>query len=264
MKRFDRPRLVTFDDPAYQQHVAQQMLQRANQRATRPPAQRDLFGGEAETLLRAALAERFELSERRILEYEERKGRAWQRKYRELDALVVEGQARVHVFEIKASRRPGALHRALRQLRDTRAILELAFRAVSTSVLVVDTGMLTEAGQAELAAERAAQGLATDRLPQTLAEAIAEHEDVRQVADLAALSAFPAATELVVLSVDDIIALAAGAPLSLDWEADEIEPEDEPEPPPTAVYSTPDEEEESPLAAALRKAADGQRRNPGT
>jgi hypothetical protein len=233
-------------------------LQRANQRATRPPAQRDLFGGEAEQLLRAALAQRFELSDRRILEYEERKGRNWQRKYRELDALVVEGQTRVHVFEIKASRRTGALHRALRQLRDTRSILELAFRTVSATVLLVDTGLLTAEEQAAIAAEEDAP----ERLPQTLADALAEHPEVRQVETIGALQPFPDAIELVVLSVDEIIALANGAPLSLDWEADE---EDEPAEPPAPsgepLYSTEDEAE-SPFAAALRKAAANPKRTP--
>lgn len=257
MNRFSRPRLVTFDDPAYQQHVAQMQLGRANQRAIRPPTQRDLFGGEAETLLRAALAARFTLSERRILEYEERKGRNWQRKYRELDAIVVQGQTRVHVFEIKASRRTGALHRALRQLRDTEVILQLAFRTVSTTVLLVDTGLLTAEEQAEIAAAEDAP----ERLPQTLADALAEHAEVRQVESIAALQAFPDAVELVVLSVDDLIALADGAPLSLDWEADE---EDDPPTPVSnnaPLYSTPDEDE-SPFAAALRQAANTSKRKP--
>lgn len=252
MNRFARPRLIGFDDPAYQRHVAQMQLQRANQRASRPPSQRDLFGGQAEQLLRAALAARFALADRRILEYEERKGRSWQRKYRELDALVIEGQARVHVFEIKASRRAGALHRALRQLRDTQAILELAFRSVSATVLLVDTGLLTAEEQAALVAESLDPDL---RPPQTLADALAEHAEVRQVAALEALQPFPAVVELAVVGVEQIIALAAGAPLALDWEADE---EDEPPAAPPSsepLYSTPDEEE-SPFAAALRKAAD--------
>lgn len=258
MNRFNRPRLVTFDDPAYQQHVAQILLQRANQRGTRPPTQRDLFGGEAEELLRTALSARFDLSERRMLEYEERKGQSWQRKYRELDAVVVEGQARVHIFEVKASRRTGALHRALRQLRDTREILQLAFRSVSTTVLLVDTGLLTADEQAEIMAAEDAP----ERVPQTLADALAEHSEVRMVESLAALQTFPDAVELVVLSVDEIVALAAGAPLSLDWELDEEdEPATTPSPSSAPLYSTADEEE-SPFAAALRKAAASNRRKP--
>jgi hypothetical protein len=251
MSRFHRPRLITQDDPAYQKHVAQMMLQRANQRAIQPPSQRDLFGGEVETVLRGALAERFPLSDRRFLEYEERIGRGLQRKYRELDAVVLEGQSRIHVFEIKASRRAGAIHRALRQLRDTRSILSLAFPSVSTSVLLVDTGILTEAGRDELAAAPDAP----DRLPQTLAEAIAEHDDLRRVESLAQLQPFPAPIELLVLSVDDLIALAGDMPLSLDWDEDEPIEDAPPAPSAAPLYSTTeDQESENPFAAAFRKA----------
>lgn len=255
MNRFNRPRLIGFDDPAYQQHIAQIMLQRANQRGTRPPTQRDLFGGESESLLRSALSTRFELSDRRMLEYEERKGHSWQRKYREVDAVVVEGQTRVHVFEIKASRRTGSLHRALRQLRDTREILQLAFRSVSVTVLLVDTGLLTADEQAEIVAAEDAP----ERVPQTLADALAEHPEVRRVESLAALQLFSDAVELVVLSVNDILALADGAPLSLDWDADDEEPAPAAPPSSAPLYSTADEEE-SPFAAALRKAAGSNKR----
>jgi hypothetical protein len=251
MSRFYRPRLITQDDPAYQKHVAQMMLQRANQRAIQPPSQRDLFGGEVETVLRTVLAERFALSDRRILEYEERIGRGLQRKYRELDAVLLEGQSRIHVFEIKASRRAGAIHRALRQLRDTRSILSLAFPSVSSTVLLVDTGILTEAERDALAAAPDAP----ERFPQTLAEAIAEHDDLRRVGSVAELQPFPASIELLVLSVDDLIALAGDMPLSLNWEEDE--PSDNVSATPSAepLYSTPEDgESENPFAAAFRKA----------
>ncbi len=253
MNRFNRPRLITFEDPAYLRHVEAMKLQRANQRAIRPPSQRDLFGGEVETLLRAALAQRFQVSERRIVEYEERRGRNWQRKYRELDAAIVEGQARVHVFEIKASRRAAALHRALRQLRETQSILKLAFPTVCLTVIVVDTGMLTFQERAELAGDADAPAY----LPQTLEEALAEHPDVRRVTALNELTAFPADVELVVLSLDEMIQLADGKPLSLDWDNDEAEePAEEPARPSTPLYSSiEDEVEESPFAAALRRAS---------
>lgn len=249
MNRFNRPRLITFDDPAYQRHVAQMQLQRANQRAMRPPSQRDLFGGEVEQIVRRALGETFALSDRRIVEYEERIGRNWQRKYRELDAVVVDGQARVHVFEIKASRRAGALHRALRQLRETQAIVQLAFRSVSTAIVLVDTGIVTAGEQSELAAADA-----PERLPQTLAEALAEHPEVRQVAGLKALTAFPDPIELAVLDLDELLTLASDMPLSLDWDEPEAAEEASAPPPPSSLYSTPDDDDESPFAAALRKA----------
>lgn len=251
MNRFGRPRVIGFDDPAYVRYVEMMKLQRANQRAIRPPSQRDLFGGEAESLLREALVRRFDLSDRRIVEYEERIGRAAHRKYRELDALVIDGRARAHVFEFKASRRAGALHRALRQLRDTIAILKLAVSAVSATVIFVDTGTLTAAEQQAIAAEPDAP----ERLPQTLADAIAEHPEVVQRASIDALSAFPASIELLVLSVDQIVALAGERPLSLDWEADEIDEEPPAQPPAGPLYSTPDEpDDDNPFAAALRRA----------
>lgn len=250
MSRFSRPRLITFADPAYQRHVEQMQLQRANQRAIRPPAQRDLFGGEVEALLRDALSQQFALSDRRILEYEEQIGRAWQRKYRELDALVVDGQTRVHVFEIKASRRAGAVHRALRQLRDTQAILSLAFRSVSVAVLLVDTGIPTAAERDALLAESPD----LERVPQTLDEALAACEQVRRVAAISELTAFPGAIEVAVLDVEQIVVLANGAPLSLDWDADESPVEADESPPAAPLYSTPDDDAESPFAAALRKA----------
>ncbi len=255
MNRFNRTRLITMDDPAYQRHVAEMQLQRANQRAMRPPSQRDLFGGEAEDLVRESLAARFALSDRRIVEYEERRGRAWQRKYRELDAIVLEAPQRAHVFEIKASRRAGALHRALQQLRDTQAILRLAVRQVGATVIFVDTGTITAAERDELAVAPDAP----ERLPQTLAEAIAEHPEVQQVARFAELQLFGASPQLLVLGVEDIIALAGNRPLSLDWEDDEVEeaPDVQPEAPapPALFYTTDDDDEvESPFAAALRKA----------
>ncbi|HEX6289978.1 MAG TPA: hypothetical protein VFZ66_12350 [Herpetosiphonaceae bacterium] len=256
MQRFNRPRLITQDDPAYQRHVAQMLLQRANQRAIRPPSQRDLFGGEVETVVRDTLAARLTLSDRRILEYEERIGRSWQRKYRELDAVVLDGQSRIHVFEIKASRRAGALHRALRQLRDTYAILALAFPGVSASIVLVDTGIVTAEERDALAAAPDAP----ERLPQTLDEAIAEHDELRRVAALDELQPFPAAIEVAVLDVEALIALAGDRPLSLDWDEDEAAEAEPPPAPEEHFYSTPeDDEAESPLAAAFRKANQGRR-----
>jgi hypothetical protein len=251
MQRFNRARLITFDDPAYQQHVTQMQLQRANNRAIRPPSQRDLFGGEVEQIVREVLGARWPLSDRRILEYEERRGRGVQRKYRELDVVAIDGHTRIHVVEVKASRRAGALHRALRQLGDTAEILRLLFRQVSTSIVLVDTGIITPDEQAEIANSEDAP----ERLPQTLDEAIAEHPDLQRVAGLGAMQPFENAIQLAVLNVDDVIALAGDRVLSLDWEADEGEDEPVPDPSPAApLYSTPDDADESPFATALRNA----------
>src|SRR5690242_11842426 len=112
MTTYGRPRLITEDDKRYHAYVEQFAIARRNQKAMRPPRQRDLFGGEAEAALRQWLGERVELDERRILEYEERRNRRGFIKYRELDALTIEGR-HAHVFEIKASRTASALRRAV-------------------------------------------------------------------------------------------------------------------------------------------------------
>lgn len=253
MKRYARPRLVTFDDPAYKRHVEQMKLERANNRPLRPPSQRDLFGGEVEALVREQLAVHFGLSDRRILEYDERIGANMRRKYRELDAVVVDGQAAVLVWEIKASRRPGSLYRALRQLRETKAILALAYPSVACGIVFVDTGTITLAERAELQAAQPAP----ERLPQTLEEAIAEHTELRTRASFGELRADHDGIELLVLGVPEIISLSGDRPLSLAWDEDEIDepPPAEPNSQPARVYSTSDEDNESPFAAALRKAA---------
>lgn len=255
MLRFSRPRLITFDDPAYRAHVEEMLLQRANQRALQPPSQRDLFGGEAEEVIRAALGKRWSLSPRRILDYNERRGQHWYRKFRELDA-VVEGERRVHIVEIKASRTARALHRAMAQLRDSSDILRLLFRTVATTLVFVDTGTIT-------AAERDAfmlQADAPEQPPQTLAEAIAAYPSMRQVPTLADLGAFPQAPELVVLHGDDVVALAGERPLSLQWD-EEQDANDErlllaPSEGNIPLYTSGavDDENASSFAAALQKA----------
>jgi hypothetical protein len=169
-----------------------------------------------------------------------------------LDAVVVDGQASVLVWEIKASRRPGSLHRALRQLRETKAILSLAFPSVACGVVFVDTGTITLAERAALAASDDAP----ERLPPTLDEAIAEHAELRTRASFAELLADGNGVEVLVLDVPAIVKLSGARPLSLAWDEDEIDEQlpPEPNPLPAHVFSTSDEDSESPFAAALRKA----------
>ncbi len=256
MMRFSRPRLITFDDPAYRAHVEEMLLQRANQRALQPPSQRDLFGGEAEDVLRAMLEERFTLSPRRILDYHERRGQRQYRKFRELDA-VVEDERRVHAFEIKASRTARALHRAMAQLRDTSEILEPLFRTVATTLIFVDTGVISGADRDALML----QPDAPEQPPQTLDEAIAEYPALQRVASLHELSAFPATPEVVVLKVDDVVALAGDRALSLRWdeEAEDAVNEERvaaPSNPVAPLYTSGgNSDEDNPFAAAMRKAA---------
>jgi len=155
MTTYGRPRLITAADKRYRAYIEQFTIARKNQKAMRPPRQRDLFGGQAEVALRQWLGERIELDERRILEYEERRNRRGFIKYRELDALTIVGR-HAHVFEIKASRTANALRRAVGQLQETRAILRLLYPTVAVTILLVDTGIpaSVEAVAALMAGER--------------------------------------------------------------------------------------------------------------
>lgn len=251
--RYARPRLITAEDRRYRAFVAQFLLQRQNQRAIRPPRQRDIFGGQAETALRDWLAGQLELSERRILEYEERRGKRASIKYRELDALVLEERS-AWVFEIKASRTAGSLRRALGQLQETRAILHLLYPKVYSTILLVDTGIPTGADVATLMAGPEPPPTP----PPTLDEVLATQPEIYPVTAIAACRQDDALVDLLRFRVEDIIALVGAENLALDWEADE-EIEDIPPPPPERgpIYSTEetsDETDESPLAAALRRA----------
>lgn len=268
-QRFSRPRLIDEGDRRYRAHVEQMKLLRSNQRAIRPPRARDLFGGEAEDALRQWLAQRMPLSDRRIVEYLEHRGRQAITKYRELDAVALPNTKSIHVFEMKASMKAASLRRAMRQLRDTQTILRLLFAQVRTTILLVDTGIPQTA--AEAAAQRAdwiAQH--PDRPapldpPPTLADVLANLPTVTLVESLDMLPPDPDHIGLIRFTVEDIIALAGAENLHLDWDEEEDEEEEssadahEPE---SYAYSTEAaeaEEDDNPLAAALRKALEGQK-----
>jgi hypothetical protein len=259
--RFSRPRLISADDKQYRAFLAQIMLGKDNQRAIRPPRARDLFGGEAEAALRDWLAQRCTLSERRIVEYLEHRGRSALKKYRELDAVVLLDSKTIQVFEIKASRKASSLRRAAQQLRDTRAILGMLFHHVYTTILLVDTGIPTAEQVAELMAAEDAPTVP----PPTLDEVLAQLPQLRPIESLDQRDPDPQIIGLLRFSVEDIIALAGAENLHLDWDEDEDEPEvgEETQAPeePRYAYSTEepaaDEEEDNPLAAALRKAMEG-------
>jgi hypothetical protein len=261
--RFSRPRLIDADDKQYRAFLAQIMLGKDNQRAIRPPRARDLFGGEAEAALRDWLAQRCPLSERRIVEYLEHRGRSAVKKYRELDAVALPDPKTIHAFEIKASQKATSLRRAAQQLRDTRAILGMLFHRVYTTMLLVDTGIPTAEQVAALMASEEAPPIP----PPTLDEVLSTLPQVRLIGSLDERDADPQVVSLLRFSVEDIVALAGAENLHLDWEedeADEAEPAEEPEEDrPRYAYTTDesgsDEEadEEGPLAAALRRAAEG-------
>jgi hypothetical protein len=260
--RFSRPRLTSADDKQYRAFLAQIMIGKDNQRAIRPPRARDLFGGEAEAALRDWLAQRITLSDRRIVEYLEHRGRSAVKKYRELDAVAIPDPKTIHVFEIKASQKATSLRRAAQQLRDTRAILGLLFHRVYTTMLLVDTGIPTAVDVAELMASEDAPPVA----PPTLDEVLATLPQVRLLGSLDERDADPTVVGLLRFGVDDIIALAGAENLHLDWDEEEDEGEAaesaDPEKPRYA-YTTdaPAEDEEAdddnPLAAALRRAMKG-------
>ncbi len=253
---YARARLTTEDDRRYRAYVEQFLLQRKNQKAIRPPRQRELFGGQAEAALRDWLATQLTLDERRILEYEERRNRTAQVKYRELDALaIVDGVA--WVFEIKASRTASALRRAVAQLNETRQILRLLFHRVGVTILLVDTGIPADAAAVD-ALMNSEQP--PPRRPETLAEVLAALPQLQMIPDLSARSSADEHVNLILFSVDDIIALAGAEHLALNWEEDDLFDEADSEPAPeTSLFASSgdDDDDDNPLAAALRKAGLG-------
>jgi hypothetical protein len=268
--KYSRPRLVDENDKQYRAFVARIMIGKDNQRAIRPPRARDLFGGEAEEALRGWLAQHYALSDRRIVEYLEHRGRNAITKYRELDAVAQPDAKSIHVFEIKASQKAMSLRRAAQQLRDTQTILRGLFARVYTTILLVDTGIPQTPEEArEQLAQRlqdlAARGITPDAPldpPPTLADALALLPQLRLVSAPAEIPADQQVVSILRFSVDDIIALAGAENLHLVWDEDDEPAEEAPaedEQAGSYAYSTDDEkpaeeEEESPLAAALRKA----------
>ena len=200
------------------------------------------------------------LSERRIVEYQEHRGRSAIKKYRELDAVVIPDQKSVHVFEIKASQKANSVRRAAQQLRDTRAILGMLFVRVHTTILLVDTGIPDAQAVAELMASEEAPSVP----PFTLDEVLALVPHVLPVASLDDRSPDPELVSLIRFSIDDIVALAGADNLHMNWDEEdaEVEANDESEEAagkPDYAYTTEqpaadDDEDENPLAAALRKA----------
>ncbi|NJK78940.1 MAG: hypothetical protein HC914_03125 [Chloroflexaceae bacterium] len=258
---YARPRLITSDDRHYRQYVEQYLIQRQNNRAMRPPRQRDIFGGQVEAALRDWLGTRYQLAETRILGYEEVRGRRSNTKYRELDAVVIEDRRTIRVFEIKASRTAASLRRATDQLRETRAILKLLYPVVHSAILLVDTGIPDAARVAEIMAAEDAPAVPPETLPAVL-EAL---ENVRLISNPDDMGTDGATIDVMLFSVDTIIDMVGAEHLALDWEADDEIDTTPPTPPePSLAYSTDEAPEaddsaataddDNPLAAALRKA----------
>lgn len=220
-------------------------------RPMRPPRQRDLFGGEAEELLRRWLAEQGQtLSPKRILEYEERRDRSLIRKYRELDAVIESGRT-LHVVEMKASRTAHALRKAQAQLREIASALHLITPHVIRTILLVDTGIPTPEEIRSLMRSDEAPFVE----PPSIESILAETPSLRRVETLSAISPMADLTHVLIFSVADIVALAGDQPLHLDWSDDDEEPPPLIQPPTThTVGGDDDDDDDSPFAAALRRA----------
>ncbi|NOK57454.1 MAG: hypothetical protein GFH27_549303n280 [Chloroflexi bacterium AL-W] len=251
--RFSRPRLIDESDRQYRAFVAQIMLSKDNHRAIRAPRARDLFGGEVEEALRSWLSQSYLLSERRIVEYLEHRGRSAITKYRELDAVVFEDPKRIHVFEIKASQKATSLRRAIRQLHDTREILNRLFARVYTTILLVDTGIPTAEEVATLM--RAPE--APPEPPATLAEVLTQLPQIQLIESLEQRNPDSEVVNLLCFSVDDIIKLVGAEQLHLDWDAEDEQEPLPPEAQQTYYYSTESAGEataDNPMAEALKRA----------
>lgn len=255
--RFSRPRLIDFNDRLYREHVARIMMTKDNQRPTRAPRARELFGGESEEALRQWLSERYALSDRRLIEYLEHKGRSAVKKYRELDAVAIDGTS-VHIFEIKASEKASSLRRAARQLRESRELLQMLFRKVVPTILLVDTGIPKTA---EDIAEIMQAEDAPFEPPPTLDDMLALLPDVQPVNSLDEQPVSTNTIRLLQFKVEDIIAIAGEEHLHLDWDEDENEFEDdepgdeEPEASAPAEHADGDEDADGgAFAEAMRKA----------
>ncbi|MFZ9857228.1 MAG: hypothetical protein ACO3F2_02685 [Roseiflexaceae bacterium] len=255
--RYQRVRLHEQSDPRYRTYLASIMMGRNNHKASRPPSNRSVFGGEVEILLRQWLAQFYPLSNRRFVEYDERSGRQLVRKYREIDAVFEYSQRHVHLFEIKATSQVRSINRGLRQLSETATILQTIMGTIHSTLLLVDTGIITPAEVTAIMTEPDAPTYA----PVTLDDFIRDHPQTPIITP-AEFQPQSSTIHVVRFEIADIVALAGdtAAALHLDW-SDELEEDDEPgDPPPSTTYHShddaSDEDTESPLAAAMRRALD--------
>jgi hypothetical protein len=150
----------------------------------------------------------------------------------------------------------------VQQLRDTRAILSMLFFRVHTTILLVDTGIPDARAVAELMASEDAPPIP----PPTLDEVLALVPQVKLVGSLEERDPNPEIVNLIRFGVDDIIALVGAENLHLNWDeedeqaadAEEAETAEESSGKPNYAYSTDEpsgeDEDDNPLAAALRKA----------
>jgi len=258
LMRFHRVRMHDIDDPQYRAYIVGVMATKTNHKAIRPATNRSIFGAEAEEVLRTWMQQFHALSSNRYVEYDERVGTQLIRKYRELDGVHSRDATHIHIYEGKARGQLRSINRGLRQLNETRAILRRIIPHVACTLLLVDTGIIT-------AAEVTARMQSDDpphHQPATLADFQRDHPELPFYAHTAYQPRTDEATAVVTFAIADIVTMAGrdADTLHLDW-SDEFEDtnDDEDEPQVESGYSSHDavtDEEDSPFAAALRKAND--------
>ena len=260
--RFHRVRMHDVDDPQYRAYIAGVMTTRSNHKAIRPATNRSIFGAEAEEILRTWLEQFAPLSANRYVEYDERVGTQLIRKYRELDAVHLADATHIHVYEVKASGQLRSINRGLRQLNETRAILQRIIPHVACTLLLVDTGIITPQEVSIL--------MQSDdpplHQPATLTDFMADHPELPFYAHETYQPRQDEATAVVLFGLSNIVTLAGpnAELLHLDWSDEHEDASDEEDVPPvTTQYSSHDstpDEDDSPFAAAMRKANDQTKR----
>lgn len=248
--RYHRVRLLDSDDPHYRSYLAGIMASKANHKATRPASNRALFGSESERVVRDWLHAFHPLSPRRFVEYDERNGKRLVRKYREIDAVFEYDATHIHVFEMKATSQVRGIMRGIRQLSETVAILTQLFPSIRATLIVVDTGMMTDA----MAAELMQQADAPTHAPYTIEHFYADNPQIPWYDSVDYTPSIANPLAVVRFPLVEIIARAerAGIALHLDWD-DEDEPIEHDTAPTTHVSGS-ETADHNPLAIALQNA----------
>ena len=145
MNRYRHPKLVALDDREYLEEMSVRAelsrMGRFRERGEISASSRIAFAFEE--IVRASLTRASEVSDKRILAYEEFHSLfGYTRRYRELDAIFIE--TAVTVLEIKATRSEKSAIKGTRQLRKTGQILESGMLGQSHEIVLVlvwiDTG----------------------------------------------------------------------------------------------------------------------------
>lgn len=246
--RYHRVRLHDSDDPHYRAHLARIMATKRNHKPSRPASNRAIFGNESEALVRDWLGSFHPLSQRRFVEYDERIGTRLVRKYREIDAVFEYDDTHIHVFETKATSQAKSIGRGIRQLNETVAILGQIYTHVRATLVLVDTGIMTAAEAVVLMQQPDAR----THPPYTIDQFYADNPQLPCYDSQAFTPLHTPALAIVRFPLADIISRAttAGITLHLDWD-DEDDSDSEA---PQSHSSGGHENDDNPLAAALRNA----------